>query len=207
MTTPSLRPGPDPRSPYLTDAEAMPSALLDRPIAGSWYVNLGTPSTAVIASTGLTGGWLFVPVTTPIDRIGCEVTTAGAAGDQAFLSLYRKTPGAATLTRVIAETAALDLSTTGFKEATVAQTLEPGRYAALIRVGALTGAPQVRNRLASQWPGFYPADTIDLSSDNRGGIHWTQLGLTTPVASPAASLTLQLGTRAYAPMIYLRVAA
>lgn len=206
MTGPNLRPGPDPRSPYPTIAEAMPSALLDRPIPGSWYVNLGTPSTAVIASGGITGGWLFVPVATPVDRIGCEVTTAGAAGDQAFLSLYRKTPGSTVLTRVMAETAALDLSSTGFKEEAISQTLEPGRYAALIRAGTLTGAPQVRNRLAAQWPGFYPADTIDLSSDNRGGIHWTQLGLAPPVASPVAALTLQLGTRAYAPMIYLRAA-
>lgn len=185
------------------------NAVLDRPIAGSWLVtpgvtmgNLTLPAPGANAPTGC---WIFVPYTTPVDRIGLTVTVAGAAGDTMALVLYKKQPGSTTLDRVFAETSPLDISTTGDKEATISATLAPGRYAALVRSVVITGAPQVRCKITTgTYPGHYPVETTERDSEPWGGIHGSQIGY--PSGALPATLTLVPGVRSVAPHIYLRAA-
>lgn len=181
--------------------------VFDRPIPGSWIVPTGAPNTVALGTpaNGPHGCWLYVPYDTPVDRIGFEVTTAGTAGDIARLALYKKRPGAPILDNVLAETADIAISSTGQKEITIAQTLAAGRYAAFVRTTVMTGAPVVRSRTTPQSAGFYPAEVTELLSDPRGGITQVQIG-SPGNATFAPTYTLALGTRAYAPLIYLRAA-
>lgn len=109
--------------------------------SGRYY---GTPVSSV--STGsLTDGRMIVspfPVvkTTALDRIAVDVTTLAAATVMR-LGIYGSTANGDPGTLVV-EAGTVDVSTTGNKELTIAQTLSPGLY--WLAAVAQGGAPVVR---------------------------------------------------------------
>lgn len=197
--------------PATTDARYDPigaaAAALDRPFAGSWIVPYGLSATTNrFTNTLPTGANLYVFASCAIDRLGCEVTTAGASGDVVFLSLYKKTNGSNSYTVVIPEQpTGMDISTTGFKELVVSATLTPGRYIGFLRYVA-TGAPQFRGRTGMTLAAW-PMDALELSSDlGRGGVHPDCIIPNSGAAAPPSPFSLQVSTRTIAPLVYLRAA-
>ncbi len=92
---------------------------------GRWYTAHFTESSTTTAPTASDLRLLafYAPAPRTIDRVGCEVTTAGTAGHVARLGIYRAdvTTGLPTTALVDAGTVAVD--TTGFKEVAVAATI------------------------------------------------------------------------------------
>ena len=184
------------------------SKVFDRPPPGSWLHPQGTPTTAVTSPPldSYLGCWIWVFAPTPVVKFGLDVTLAGSAGDTARLALYKKNQGLSTLTRVIAETADLGIGSTGQKEVVVGATLSPGKYAAFVRCPVRAGTPAFRARNTNLSVGHFPSESAELLSDQRGGIHPSQIAEAQNAPFPA-TLTLTLGTRTHAPLLYLEVGA
>ncbi len=100
-----------------------PAALLW--VAGRWYNAHLVGATTTVAPTAaeLRLLPLYVPVARAIDRVGCQVSTAGTGGHVARLGIYNSDPttGLPTTVRVDAGTVLVD--TTGLKEVAVTATL------------------------------------------------------------------------------------
>ena len=172
-------------------------------------VPYGTTSGTTSPTAGGTGGgaWIFIPRTTVISQIGLNVVSAGAAGDTAVMALYKKTPGSSLLSLVASETAPVSLASTGIQTATFNQTLAAGRYAAFMRFPVITGAPSLTTRSGGIFPGFYPGDISELTTDlSRGGIHPNNVGSPSGSVPFPATLTLSQATRGAANLIFLTVA-
>ncbi len=92
---------------------------------GRWYNAYlsGTPTTATPTASDLRILPVYMPVPRNVDRIGCNVTTAGTAGHVARMGVYNADPttGLPTTVRVDAGTIAVD--TTGVKEVVISATL------------------------------------------------------------------------------------
>lgn len=172
--------------------------------AGS-YISVQALSRGTLAlGVGLQAGvWLDVSDTVRADRIGFEVTTAGAAGALVTVGLYRL-DAANVLTRVIL-TAAIAADTIGVKEATVNVVLSPGRYAAFTLIEVAGSTLRSTTAVARSAP---LADTTDALSDPRGGIHPNVLA-NPPQTSLAATFTMVAtgAPRSHAVIVYLRTAA
>ncbi len=96
--------------------------------AGHWYVH-----TAELGTQGATDGRIVVRPTEiyssiQIDRIGTNIATLGASST-VRLGIYQiRTGAAATFADLILDAGTVDSSTTGDKEITIAQALDPGIY-------------------------------------------------------------------------------
>lgn len=94
------------------------------------YYSWGTFAPAFAATT-LTVNVLYarpfiVPVRRSFDRLGCNVSTAATAGGLLRMGLYA--PGQGVPGALLVDAGTVDSTTTGAKELTISQTLNPGLY-------------------------------------------------------------------------------
>lgn len=109
---------------------------------GFYYTNPHDPGSTTISYLNAGDAYvvpIWVPTQTTIDQLALNVTTA-AAGSTITLALYDADGYDQPRTK-LAQSAALDTSTIGWKAATVGLTLQPGYY--WIGVLTLGGAPRV----------------------------------------------------------------
>ncbi len=99
------------------------SPVLWRP--GRWYSAYlsGTTTTATPAASDLRLVPVYMPASRTIDRIGCNVTTAGTAGHVARLGVYNADPGTGLPTTVRVDAGTVAVDTTGVKEVAITATL------------------------------------------------------------------------------------
>lgn len=155
------------------------------------------------AATAPTSGWLlavpiFVPRSTTIDRIGVNVTTAGAAGSVVKVGIYADVldsyggyPG----NLVSGSEQTLVAETTGFKEATVSLPLTPGLYwlAAVVQGGS--PSVTVLSGSGNQVVGYQAAGTV------AGRLAWLQTGVTGALPATFSTSASSQGT---APLVQVR---
>ncbi len=100
-----------------------PSPLLL--VAGRWYNSQLVASTTTVVPTAseLRLLPLYVPVPRSIDRVGCNVSTAGTAGHVARLGVYNADPTSGLPTTVLVDAGTVAVDTTGMKEVVVSATL------------------------------------------------------------------------------------
>ncbi len=100
-----------------------PSALLW--VAARWYNAqlFGSTTTAAPTASELRLVPLYVPGPRAIDRIGCNVTTAGTGGHVARLGVYNSSPTTGLPTTVLVDAGTVAVDTTGVKEVAVSGTL------------------------------------------------------------------------------------
>jgi hypothetical protein len=107
-------------------------------VSGSYYPpTVGVASgTLTYASSRLFFTAVVVNETTTFDRIGLEVTTAGAAGTVTTVHLYSSSATSLLPDSLITSFGSVAIDSTGIKEITISQVLEPGIY----WVGNITNA-------------------------------------------------------------------
>ncbi len=100
-----------------------PSPLLW--VVPRWYHSQLTGLTGTIAPTASELRLLpfYVPVPRAIDRVGCNVTTAGTSGHVARLGIYNASPTTGMPTTVFLDAGTVAVGTTGVKEVTLTATL------------------------------------------------------------------------------------
>ncbi len=100
-----------------------PSPLLW--VAGRWYSShvLGSAGTAAPAASELRLLPWYVPVARSIDRVGCNVSTAGTAAHVARLGVYNADPVSGLPTTVLVDAGTVAVDTTGQKEVAVTATV------------------------------------------------------------------------------------
>lgn len=89
----------------------------------------------------------FVQSPVTVDRLVCEVTTAGAAGATLRMGIYNA-DGDHRPTTLVVDGGTVATDTTGVKTATVNVTLNPGRYLTVINSSV---APNLRTLLGGSW--------------------------------------------------------
>ncbi len=94
-------------------------------ITGRWYNPHLVGGTATVAPTASELRLLpvYVPVPRTIDRVGCNVSTAGTAGHVARLGVYNVDPVTGLPTTVLVDAGTVAVDTTGVKEVVVSATL------------------------------------------------------------------------------------
>ncbi len=94
-------------------------------VAGRWYNAHLTATTTTIAppASELRLVPLYVPVARAIDRVGCNVSTAGTGGHVARLGIYRADPTTGLPTTVLVDAGTVLVDTTGAKEIAISATL------------------------------------------------------------------------------------
>ncbi len=102
---------------------ARPTPLLW--VVGRYYVGHLTPGTGTATPVASELRLLPFYVSTPraIDRLGCNVSTAGSAGHVARLGIYNADPNTGLPTTVIIDAGSVAVDTTGVKEVVVSVTL------------------------------------------------------------------------------------
>lgn len=134
-----------------------------------------------------------VGAATTFDRIGVEVTT-GVATAVIRLGIRQDTgqtyPGA-----LVLDAGTVDAATTGFKTATIAQALAPGRYWLTATLQVTTGV-SVRGRQLDPLVGQTGTGTINAGS-------YFQTGVT---GALGASFTSTVGVTNYSPKVMMRAA-
>lgn len=136
--------------------------------SGYYYTFLSAPSdTTASLSIGVGYGGAYFPVSvaTTFDRIGVEITTA-VASSTVRLGIYNVVNSLPTT--LVLDAGTVDSSTTGAKEITISQTLQPGLY--LLLAAPQTGASPVGMRARSGGYGIPPPQAA-ISNSNYTG--WT----------------------------------
>lgn len=85
------------------------------------------PSTAALANSTMRANYIDLAAAGTADRIGAEVTTLQAGG-LARLGIYATSLTTGLPSTLILDAGTIDCSTIGFKEITISQALNPGRY-------------------------------------------------------------------------------
>lgn len=118
---------------------------LRRMVPSRYYTNPrgGDATITIFAAGDMWAVPIWVPTVTTFNKLSTHVSTA-AASSTLTLALYDSDSYDQPRTQLVA-TAALDSSTTGWKEATISQTLQPGLY--WLGILALGGAPRVYGTL------------------------------------------------------------
>jgi hypothetical protein len=120
------------------------------------WSTVGGAATTVAASNG----WAYhLPVFCPpcaIDGIGCEVTTAGAAGSVTRIGIYANHPTRVEPYSVFKDAGTVVSDSTGWKSITFAAIAWPGGWMWLTIAAQGTGAPSYRavTGHAEPWVGF-----------------------------------------------------
>ncbi len=94
-------------------------------VAGRWYTAqiLGATGTVAPIASELRLLPLYVPGARTIDRVGCNVSTAGTGGHVARLGIYNSDPATGLPTTVLVDAGTVLVDTTGLKEVAVTATL------------------------------------------------------------------------------------
>lgn len=165
-------------------ASAVPSNMGS---ATGWVTLPGTPTTAARTLNKP----YFLPLWVPrggmaLDRIACEVTTAGAAGAVVRMGIFQKRAGDERPGTVLLDAGTVSATTTGVKEITIDVTLEPGLHwlcvvsqvaACSMRVNAgSSGVSQMYASSAATALGF--AITGFSSADMTGALTSNPFGVT-----------------------------
>lgn len=180
-----------------TEVDARPTTFLR---AGTYHV---PPQTAATASFG-NGNARAVPIWLPravtLDRIGLEVTTAGATGALYRLGIFDD-DGNGLPSTVRLDAGTVDAATTGAKELTISHLLGPGLF---WLAGAQQGAPATNAtvRVTNSAMLFCTAVDNITSTQHTAGCY--QMGGQTG-AFTAWTTTVTLGING--PRIFFRVAA
>ncbi len=94
-------------------------------VAGRWYnpqiVGASTTVTPTAAELRLLA--LYLPAGRTVNRIGCNVTTAGSAGHVARLGVYNADPATGLPTTVLVDAGTVAVDTTGVKEVAISATM------------------------------------------------------------------------------------
>jgi hypothetical protein len=112
----------------------------------------------------LSGNPVWLPGGITLDRIGIEVTTAGASGSVVRLGVYED-DGSGTPSNLIADAGRVDATTTGVKELTVSISIPRSGWYWLVAVPQ-TAAPTVRAISGLNFVGIYNETTAPGSSSN-----------------------------------------
>lgn len=123
---------------YTADSIAFPLCIVEGPappmIAGRFYDasthgigNLEFGTTAMVANV-FAAIPIFIPRTSAFDRIGLEVTTAGAGGSTARVGIYRDSNGAPGQIVAGSDAGALATDAVAVVESSISVSLTPGWY-------------------------------------------------------------------------------
>ena len=130
---------------------------LPPPIYGTWHTGRPAESIAVasqawVGSDIATATVIYVPVSGTLDRLGCTVLTAATAAT-IRLAIYTWDLG------LVADSGALDASTTGNKVGTVSATISAGWHIFVAK--SAPGGVSVRG-----WSAYWPIGQTDIHSSN-----------------------------------------
>ncbi len=117
-----------------------PAALLW--VAGRWYNPqlIGAATTVAPAASELRLLPVYTPVARAIDRVGCNVSTAGTGGHVARLGIYRADPVTGLPTTVLVDAGTVLVDTAAAKEVAVTATLHGLHWLGLTaQSGTFTG--------------------------------------------------------------------
>jgi hypothetical protein len=168
---------------------------------GSYYTGSG-PRSSVQLANGVMGAWPFEVIgSLPIDRIGCEVVTAGSAGALVRLGIYQNNDAGAPK-GLLLDAGTIDATVTGWREITINRVLGPGIWwLVAVTQGAPSTLPFIRCFTQPQSPfgGFLSSAALIGTTPH---VSLEQIGVTgglpmfatdTPGSSAAAPL---VGVRA-----------
>lgn len=129
------------------------------------YIWPTAPDTGTFAQADGQAKGIPLPIAdrTAVDRIACEVTSAGTTGAVVRLGIYEdngeNNPGA-----LLVDAGTVDATTTGVKELTISQTLEPGLYwLVAVNQGTPSTTPVLRYA-ASQAVPFLTDEVVNFTS-------------------------------------------
>ncbi len=150
-------------------------------LAGRWYTAHFTESltTTAPASSELRLLAFYAPNPRAIDRVGCEITTAGSAGQVARLAVYNADAVTGLPTTVLVDAGTVAVDTLGVKEVLVSATLhglywlgltaQSGTFRALASLGlTFVGGSGTATGTAGHTLTYSPVDPTSALPDRTG---------------------------------------